>query len=207
MNPLAAGNREILKAQVLLAVFMFAGDGVVLSTLTLLLKERLGNIVPFFGTLVGVATFSGSLFAARSVVAALVSPLAGRLADRFGRKPVLVVSMLLSVASYLLMAFASTATGLIASAVLTAFSGGAIMVILMAHIGDHAHSERTGAAMGQFAMMGDIGSSIGPALAFSLIPVIGITWVYVISAILFACSSLAAALPLRAKKPLGAVST
>ncbi len=196
LNPFV-GSPEILKAQILLAVFMFAGDGVVLSTLTLLLRERLGEIIPFLGTWVGVATFSGSLFAARSIVAALVSPLAGRIADLFGRKSILVGSMLISVGSYLFMAFTRSQAGLIASAMLTAFSGGAIMVLLMAYIGDHAHSTKTGAAMGQFAMMGDIGSSMGPALAFALIPIIGISWVYTSSAILFFLSSIFTLLPMR----------
>jgi len=196
LNPFS-GNREIMKAQILLAVFMFAGDGVVLSTLTLLLRERLGEIVPFLGSLVGIATFSGALFAARSVAAALISSLAGRLADRFGKKPVLIGFFLLSIASYLMIGFSRTQPGLIASAVLTAFSGGAIMVLLMAHIGDHAHGSNTGAAMGKFAMMGDLGSSIGPALAFLLIPLIGISMVYSISAFIFFLSTIFLLLPLQ----------
>jgi MFS family permease len=196
LNPLA-NNREILRIQILLAIFMFAGDGVVLSTLTLLLKERLGNTLPFLGSRVGVATFSGSLFAIRSVVAALSSPLAGRIADHFGRKPVLSTVFLMSTGSYLFMAFTRSQGGLVLSAILTAFCGGAIMVMLMSTIGDYAQSTHTGTAMGQFAMMGDIGSSLGPTLAFTLIPLIGIHWVYTISAILLCFSCIFSAIPIR----------
>ena len=87
--------------------------------------------------------------------------------------------------------------GLIASAILTAFSGGAIMALLMALIGDHAHSSSTGAAMGKFAMMGDLGSSIGPALAFLLIPLIGISWVYSINALFFFLCTIFLLIPLQ----------
>jgi DHA1 family multidrug resistance protein-like MFS transporter len=197
LNPFN-GNREIMKAQILLAVFMFAGDGVVLSTLTLLLRERLGGLVPFMGSLVGIATFSGALFAMRSVAAALISPLAGRLADQFGKKPVLAGFFLLGIASYLMIGFSRTQPGLAFSAILTAFSGGAVMVLLMALIGDHAH-DSTGAAMGKFAMMGDLGSSIGPALALVLIPLIGISQVYSISAFLFLLCTLFLLIPLQSR--------
>lgn len=204
LNPLT-GNRELFRTQILLAVFMFAGDGVVLSTLTLLLKERLGDFIPFLGALVGVATFSGSLFAVRSVVAALVSPLAGRVADHFGRKPVLITVFLMSSGCYLFMAFTRTQTGLVIGASLTAFCGGAIMVMLMSTIGDYAQSSRTGSTIGQFAMMGDIGSSLGPALAFTLIPLLGIHWVYTISAILLFLSSIFSAIPLRSLQPVNSL--
>lgn len=201
LNPFS-GNREIIEAQILLAVFMFAGDGVVLSTLTLLLRDRLGEFVPFLGSTAGIATFSGSLFAMRSMAAALISPLAGRLADRFGKKPVLAGFLLLGIVSYLMIGFSRTQGMLTVSAILTAFSGGAVMVLLMALIGDHAH-DNTGAAMGKFAMMGDLGSSIGPALALVLIPVIGISLVYSISAFLFLLSTLFLLIPLQ---PRAAVS-
>lgn len=197
LNPFS-GNREIMKAQILLAVFMFAGDGVVLSTLTLLLRERLGEVVPFLGSLVGIATFSGSLFAMRSVAAALISPLAGRLADKYGKKPMLAGFFLLATVSYLMIGFSRTQAALAVSAVLTAFSGGAIMVLLMALIGDHTH-DSTGAAMGKFAMMGDLGSSIGPALAMVLIPLIGISRVYSLSAILFLLCTVFLFIPLQSQ--------
>jgi MFS family permease len=186
LKPSANGGREILKAQVLFAMVLFAGDGIVLSTLTLLLKDRLGETISLPGSFVGVATLSGMLFAMRAVLAAIASPLMGRLSDRrFGRVPVLITSLAVALISYGALGVARTLAGILPAVILSALSTSAIIVTLMAYLGDHAGDERRGAVMGQFALAGDLGSMVGPALAFFLIPLVGISAVYGISVLVF----------------------
>jgi predicted MFS family arabinose efflux permease len=60
------------------------GSGIIMSTLGLILAERLGKGVTVGGIAVGVATINGVLLASRQILSSVGSPFLGTLIDRIG---------------------------------------------------------------------------------------------------------------------------
>ena len=102
-------------------------------------------------------------------VAMLAKPLTGRLSDRAGRKPVIVIGLLLcALALPLIFRSASLATFILTAAPL-GLGVGAVTPVTNALIADLASARRLGAAMGVFGTIWDIGEAAGPIIAGYLI--------------------------------------
>jgi MFS family permease len=110
---------------------------------------------------------SGWVYAAFLVVSlvsgALLLP-AGRIADTRGRRPVIVVGLLIGTAAFVLLPSAPTATGLVLAAVLIGVAGAADSVAPGAVMGDVV-AGRGGTVVAVFQMSGDLGAVLGPVVA------------------------------------------
>lgn len=106
----------------------------------------------------------GLLFTLMSVLNLLATPYAGTLADRFGRKAVIVPSSLLTVVSMVMFALSGSVLFLFVSGfvngVATGFSGPAPA----AYAADIAPERARGFAMGVYRTYGDLGFVVGPPL-------------------------------------------
>jgi len=101
---------------VFLIVFIdLVGFGIVIPFLPLYAEEYGPSPVVF-----------GLLMASFSTMQFLFAPILGRLSDRYGRRPVLLLSLAGSVAGYLLFAFAGSLAMLFASRIIDGISGGNI---------------------------------------------------------------------------------
>jgi MFS family permease len=186
-------GRELLNHQpalrrgmVLFAMVQFAGDGIVLSSLALLVYQRLGATTSVGAIVIGAASLSGGLLALRSVLAGLTGPLAGLLSDRrFTRAAVIACGLGLGALSFGVLALGSALPVLVLGVVLGAVAGGALATNLPAYLGDVAPVEQRGAALGVYATFGDAGSMLGPFLALALVPVVGLAPVYLFAALVF----------------------
>jgi MFS family permease len=179
-------NPAARTSMLLYAITQFAGDGIVLSTVALLITSRLGANIPLGTMLVGAATASGTLLAIRSALAAAAGPLAGHLSDgRLGRPLVISASFILGVSGFIVLAFASSSSAILLGVVLGAISSGAALAVLTAYMGDQTPPGKQAIAMGVYATTGDIGSTLGPLIAFALVPLVDIKWVYFFSVFVF----------------------
>ncbi|MDR3573018.1 MAG: MFS transporter [Anaerolineaceae bacterium] len=178
---------ESRTAVVLFCFTQFAGDGIMLSSVALLLSRRFGETISIGTVVLGAATASGVLLAVRSVLAALTGPLAGHISDgRLGRPLVISISFGLGILSFFVLAFTTSIPWALAGIILGAFSGGALLTVLTAFLGDHIPAEKMGSGMGLFATAGDVGSTLGPIVAFSLVAVMDLKWIYLLSLLVFA---------------------
>lgn len=131
-------------------------------------------LLPIYSKRFGANGFEiGMIIASFSVMQFLFAPAWGRLSDRIGRRPVILISNAGSAISYALFAVASTMTGQTGLWVLLAsrvFAGicGANLSVASAYIADITTPEKRTQKMGLIGMAFGFGFVFGPALgAFS----------------------------------------
>lgn len=129
-------------------------------------------LLPFYAKAYAASDFQvGLLFSVYSGCQLLASPLLGLMSDRFGRRPVLLLSQIGSVIGFVLLGVAthsqlSPAVGLMLvyiSRVIDGFSGGNISTA-QAYISDVTTKENRAKGMGMLGAAFGIGFSIGPAV-------------------------------------------
>ena len=131
--------------------------GIVIPVLPQLIKGFLGGDTARAAEWYGIF---GTTWAAMQFVC---SPLLGALSDRFGRRPVLLVSILGLGLDYLLMAFAPSLTWLFVGRVLSGMTA-AGFATATAYIADVTPPEKRAAAFGMVGAAWGFGFIVGPAL-------------------------------------------
>lgn len=125
-----------------------------------------------------IETWSGLVFGATFLVSALVSPLWGSLADRYGRKPMLLRASLGMCLVVFCMAFSQNVYQLLVLRMIQGIVSGYIpaSIILVATQTPKSHS---GWALGMLSTGGIAGSLIGPLVGGFLSEIIGMRLVFV----------------------------
>jgi MFS family permease len=125
------------------------------------------TLVPLFGQEeLGMTTVAiGVLFAVSLFAELTVLYPAGSLADRIGRRPVLIPSMAALALMVAVLGFAPTAITLLVLMTLLGFASGVAGVPPGAMLADVAPGERSGMAVGAFRFAGDLGFVFGPLIA------------------------------------------
>jgi MFS transporter, DHA1 family, tetracycline resistance protein len=106
----------------------------------------------------------GLLFSIYSWMQFFFSPVLGRLSDRFGRRPILFISLLGSAVGYFVIGFASTLTLVFVGRIIGGITGGNIATA-QAYIADVTTRENRAKGMGLFGAAFGLGFILGPALA------------------------------------------
>lgn len=121
-------------------------------------------ILPFITPTLGGDSFDVALIiAAYAVFATLVSPLWGRLSDRFGRKPILMICTVGAAAAYLLLAFADSLWAIYAARALAGLMAGNFPVA-SAMMADLTPTNERAKGMGVIGAAFGLGLVIGPVL-------------------------------------------
>ncbi|WEK06156.1 MAG: Tet(A)/Tet(B)/Tet(C) family tetracycline efflux MFS transporter [Candidatus Devosia phytovorans] len=153
-----------------LIVILFAvvldsiGIGLIFPILPRLLRE--------VGHTSDIALTLGLLLALYSACQFLFSPILGVLSDRFGRRPVLLVSLAGAAIDYLVMAFAPELWLLVVGRAIAGITS-ANMAVATAYITDISSEEQRAQRFGYFHAMFGIGFIIGPVLG----GILGDIWV------------------------------
>src|SRR5215471_13042601 len=123
-------------------------------------------VLPFYaeGTKFGATPSQvGLLFASYSIMQLVFAPVLGRLSDKYGRRPVLLVSLLGTALGFLILGFATTLWMLFAGRILDGISGGNISTA-QAYIADVTTKENRAKGMGLVGAAFGLGFSFGPAI-------------------------------------------
>jgi MFS transporter, DHA1 family, tetracycline resistance protein len=125
-----------------------------------------GIVLPLMPAYAATAHISpaqiGVLITSFSLLQLLVSPLWGSLSDRIGRRPVLLIGLVGSTASYVLFAFAHDFWALLASRVI-AGTMGATVGVAQAYVADITPPERRAQSLGILGAAFALGFILGPA--------------------------------------------
>ncbi len=143
---------------VLITVFLdMVGFGIIMQVLPKLIED-VGQV-----GLDRAAVIGGWMFAAFSLSQFLFAPLMGNLADRFGRRPLLLLAIFGLGLDFVLMAFAPTLVWLFAGRIIAGICG-ASWIIASAFIADVTAPEDRAKAFGYMGAAFGVGFVIGPAI-------------------------------------------
>ncbi|UPL51150.1 TCR/Tet family MFS transporter [Hymenobacter sublimis] len=133
------------------------GIGIIVPVIPALIRNLTG------GTISDAARVGGWLVFAFAVMQFLFSPVMGNLSDRFGRRPVLLLSLLGFGLDYLLVAFAPSIGWLFAGRLIAGVMG-ASFTTASAYIADISAPEERAQNFGMIGAAFGLGFIIGPAL-------------------------------------------
>lgn len=121
-------------------------------------------LIPFYGVRLGLSPEWVTLvISLHSLLQFLGAPVLGRLSDRYGRRPVLALSMAGHAVAYGLLAFAETLWLLVLSRLLSGFTSGNLAAAY-AYVSDVTPAERRAAGLARISAAFALGFALGPAL-------------------------------------------
>ncbi len=163
-------NRKLTIGALLLSMFMAAMEATCVSTAMPTVIADLGGLMLY-----------GWVGASYLLASTVSVPLYGKLADRRGRKPVLLIGIALFLAGSLASGLSASIEQLIAFRALQGLGAGAVQPIVMTVIGDlYAPSER-GRVQGLFGAVWGIAGVAGPLLGGAIVHALSWRWVFLVN--------------------------
>jgi DHA1 family tetracycline resistance protein-like MFS transporter len=120
-------------------------------------------LLPYYAEEFGASdTVVGLLVASYAAAQLIGAPILGRFSDRFGRRPILLMSLVGTLLGFLLLGFANTLWILFAARILDGLTGGNISVA-QAYIADVTDAKSRAKGLGMIGAAFGLGFIIGPA--------------------------------------------
>jgi DHA1 family multidrug resistance protein-like MFS transporter len=161
------GAVEIARHPVIIASSLMQG-------LQMMADGALMAFLPLYGLSVGLTpTRIGFLFGLQGIVSILTRPVMGRLSDRVGRAPMIVMGLFTCAAAFALLSLTETFPTMVLPALLIGVGGAVVASSTSAYVADLSGSRSMGSAMGVFGMLMDIGHAGGPLVAGLLVGAFG----------------------------------
>lgn len=133
--------------------FVYVGFGIIIP------------VIPFYAENLGASpTELGLLMAVYSLMQFLFAPMWGRISDRVGRKPVIMIGIFGLAVSFFLMALSTALWMLFAARIVGGFLSAATMPTVMAYAADITSEEDRGKGMGVIGASIGLGFIFGPAI-------------------------------------------
>lgn len=120
-------------------------------------------LIPFYAASMGATGFIvGLLISAFSVAQLVSAPSWGKVSDRFGRRPAVIIGLLISALAYVVFGLAETLWILLLSRVVQGVGGGTVGV-LQAYVADASKPEDRAKGLGWLSAATSAGAVVGPA--------------------------------------------
>ncbi|RUT33058.1 MFS transporter [Arsenicitalea aurantiaca] len=157
-----AKHPRLTLACILITILLdMIGVGIIVPVLPELLEELTG------GSVAEAAIIGGYLVFAYALMQFVFSPVLGNLSDRFGRRPVLLASLLGLTFDYLLMGFAPVVAILFIGRVISGIAGAAVATAT-AYMADITPPEKRSQRFGLIGAAFGLGFIIGPVIGGEL---------------------------------------
>jgi len=141
----------------------FAAAAFMVRAVMLMLGPLLVALADDFGTSIAVA---GQLAAATFITWGITAPLVGPISDTYGRRPVLLIGVLLMALGVLGSGVAWSYSSLLALRLITGIGSAMILPTIMAALADNLPPEKVGKALGFITASSWVGVALGvPAIA------------------------------------------
>jgi MFS transporter, DHA1 family, tetracycline resistance protein len=154
-----------------------------------------GLIIPllpdYTRSLGATATLIGIITASYSLTQFIASPILGSLSDKYGRKPLLLITIAISMISYIIFGLFSSLYLLLFSRLLAGAASGNISVA-QAYLTDTTPPEKRTKALGMIGAALGLGFIFGPPIGGAVKQYLGIEWVGYVAALLAALNLISA---------------
>jgi len=137
--------------------------------------------LPEFLTKLGGADYKGFIISLFTLTAMLSRPFSGKLADRLGRKPVIIFGGIVCLICSLFYPLLTTLYGFFMLRLFHGFSTGFSPTGVSAYVSDVVPVNRRGEAMGFIGTAGAIGMAFGPAIGGTVANQFGLAWMFYLS--------------------------
>lgn len=162
-----ATRRELVLASIMLAMFMAAIEATIVATAMPDIVARLGGFSVYSWV------FAGFLLAQTATTVVF-----GKLADLYGRRPVLIGGIVVFLIGSVACGFAWSMPALIAFRILQGLGGGAIMPVATTIIGDLYTPEERGSIQGYLSSVWGISAVLGPLAGGLIVERLSWPWVF-----------------------------
>lgn len=135
----------------------------IIPLLPFYIKELGGEGFYVLGMHVGIGSITGFVIGSFTVAQLLSAPLWGRLSDRVGRRPVLLIALAAAGIAYLIFGFAHSLLVLFLSRLVQGAGGGTVGVI-QAYVADSTDPKDRARALGWLSATTNLGVALGPVL-------------------------------------------
>lgn len=147
-------------------------------------------LLPVYAKELGASdVWLGLTFSAFAIPQAIFGPFAGRLSDRFGRKPFIIAGLCIYITAALGYLTAETFYQVIAFRVFSGFGTSLVFSVARAYVGDMTPKGHEGRWLGVFATADIVGFGTGPLVAGLLREVVSFESVFITMAALLAMSA------------------
>jgi EmrB/QacA subfamily drug resistance transporter len=163
-------NRPLTVVALLLALFMGAMEMTVVSTAMPTVVAELGGALHY-----------GWVFSAYMLALTVMVPIYGKLADIYGRKPVIFVAMALFLAGSMASGQAHTMTALIVFRGIQGVGAGGLQPIALTVVGDIFDIEERAKMQGVFGAVWGVAGLVGPLLGGVLVATLSWRWVFYVN--------------------------
>ena len=138
------------------------GWGIIIPVIPKLIKELI------HGDISEAAKYGGWLTFAYAITQFIFAPLIGNLSDKFGRRPIILISLFAFSMDYLLLAFAPTITWIFIGRIIAGLTGASITTA-SAYIADVSTPENRAKNFGMIGAAFGLGFIIGPVIGGLLV--------------------------------------
>ena len=108
-------------------------------------------------------------------------PIAGKMSDRYGRKPLFISGLILFIGGSVVAGLSTSMTMLIICRAVQGLGGGILMPVAMAAVADFYAPEDRGKMQGMLGAVFGIGSGIGPLVGGAICTYISWHWIFYIN--------------------------
>ncbi|MCL6472271.1 MAG: MFS transporter [Firmicutes bacterium] len=160
-------NRSLVTVCLLAGIFLSAMEASIVATAMPTIVGKLGGFAQF--------TWVFSMFL---LTQAVTTPIFGKLADLYGRKPIFALGASLFVVGSALCGFADTMGQLIVFRAIQGLGAGSVLPIAMVIVGDLYPGQERAKVQGLLSSMWAIAAVIGPGLGGVIVQTIGWPWIF-----------------------------
>jgi MFS family permease len=156
----------------------FLVSSLVSATLGYMLRIRFGTMPTLGAVPVGIASLTGVLLSTRGFLDLGFAPVAGYLADRWGRHRMITATMSVTICMVAALAVPTSLLLVIGMLLAVSITGVTLNVAFNAVAADLVPASKRSMFLSLFVTCQDLGAATGPLLGYWIGPMFGIGWLY-----------------------------